>query len=441
MIDDIRLAILNNDSIVPVFGFELLPIRKDGVLVPYLDYLSKHIAESEEHDIPQDDHGFGLFNHVIHKLLVSNRYNKLDTIKKLSQYAIEIHDLVDRSYLEKVVSVSRFKYFFNLTFTTHLSEVVSTRRAFPNIEVKQSMFPFVLKNPKKPEDLIKNECSYEGVVYNLFGLAYKRSRNYERLFNFFYSDDDILEFIPEFNRRFEIDLINYKEVVSQSSLLFLGCQYPDWLIRVLIHTLKPGSLGFGAPLQARVFFDYCNDITNSFFLDKHSFKFQSNHQTLEIVDELHEVLLGDQAVIDVRSDSFVFVSYTRENSLLVKRIVCQLANRMNIWFDKIKLFPGDSINEEIKEGIRNCKLFLPVITEESVRRGPDAYVRQEWIYYRDNFRGNPKVVPIVSNRVNLGVLGLSLDNEFATLGANLLYVVMDDNGISEGDINIIGRRL
>ena len=435
LVDNIRLALINGQYIVPIIGFEMIPVIEAGIRVPYLDFLAKKIATERNLVLDATLTGFDLFNDVTHKLLVSNGFYQPATTKQISTFAMEIHSSVDKSYLEKIVSIFPFKYFLNLTFTTHLSETVKLSRTFPKISVNESSFPFQLKNPKKPEDLKKNECGFVATIYNLFGIAYE---NGNEKFNYYYSDDDMLSFIAEFNKRFEVDLKNYKEIIKDSALLFLGCQYPDWLLRVLINTLSPGSLDLFNNAQTKVFVDYCNDNATIFFLDKHKLHLQ----TQSFVDGLFHTLSRNRFALDIsKTSDFIFISYSRDDLPDVQKMVCQLAIHMNVWFDRIKMFPQDLINNEIKTAIKNCKIFLPIVTEKSVGKPLGDYVRQEWIYYGDNFRDDRKVIPLVKSNLNLGQLGFNVDASFSTQGANLFYISFDENGLAEQDVINIKNRL
>lgn len=119
---------------------------------------------------------------------------------------------------------------------------------------------------------------------------------------------------------------------------------------------------------------------------------------------------------------------------------------MNVWFDRIKMFPGDYINEEVKMAISNCKLFLPIITNQSINKKNNDYVRQEWKYFYDSTQDSPlreiKVIPLVYCRdVNLGELGFNIDAHFARPQANLFHICIDDDGLSQQDIMNIKNRL
>jgi hypothetical protein len=437
MLDHIRNAIINGENIIPVIGYELLPIREKGQIIPYLDYLSKTlVAKEKKIKLPPNGSGFTRFNSVAHQLLSLKNRDKIDTITTISECAKQIHDKVDTTYLDMIVSILPFHYFFDLTFTTHLAEAVQRLRTFPKTTVKQTTFPYFLK--KTPEDLIKNDCSFEGVVYNLSGSAYQGPK---LLYNYYCTDDDTLDFVSLFNRKFDIALNNYKEVVTNSSLLFLGCQYPDWLIRILINTLKPGSLDANNNLQARVFFDYCSDPSNSFFLTRHQFRFQKNLATLALISSLYTDLFEHRYVLSHEGKDFVFISYAREDLPLVQNLVCRLSASINVWFDRIEMFPGDLINLDVKSAIANCKLFIPIVTRESGNKGPDAYVRQEWRHYLDEFQENPKVIPLVQEGLNLGELGFDLDSTFARPRDNIFFITINDKGLTDQDVDFIKGRL
>lgn len=444
LLQGIRRALVNEQSIIPVIGYDAIPVRIGNTTVPYLDYLSGKLIEDHLNSTSVDptlekSTGFDLFNFVTHKLLEKNRFNQFTTTTQISEGAKKIHALVDISYLEKIVAIFPFRYFLNLTFTNHLSEVIKIHRTFPKIGVRETTFPFIIKNPKRPEDIQKSDCVFVGSVYHLFGKAYAGN---DEILNYYYSDHDLLSFIAEFNKRYDIDLKNYKEILQDASLLFLGCQYPDWLLRVVINTLSPGSLDFRDSRQTKIFVDYCSDNSTIFFLEKHNFQYQESLQTQFFVNDLYSELAQKKLAIDINSkNDFAFISYTRDDLEVVRKIVCQLSPYLALWFDKTDLFPGDQINTNIKKAIDNCKLFLPIITKNNCTKPESAYVRQEWLYYHENFRNNAKVIPLVAKDVNLGALGFDLDTNFSTPGSNLFHIHFDENGLQEENITDIRKRL
>ena len=74
----------------------------------------------------------------------------------------------------------------------------------------------------------------------------------------------------------------------------------------------------------------------------------------------------------------VFLSYSREDAEGARRIADALrAFGMEVWFDQNELRGGDSWDAKIKRQIRECALFLPVISKHTQVR-LEGYFRREW---------------------------------------------------------------
>ncbi len=74
----------------------------------------------------------------------------------------------------------------------------------------------------------------------------------------------------------------------------------------------------------------------------------------------------------------VFLSYAREDSEAARRIADALrAFGVEVWFDQAELHGGDAWDAKIRKQIRECALFVPMIsaTTEARREG---YFRREW---------------------------------------------------------------
>ena len=74
----------------------------------------------------------------------------------------------------------------------------------------------------------------------------------------------------------------------------------------------------------------------------------------------------------------VFLSYAREDTGAVKRIAEALgAFGVEVWFDQSELRGGDTWDTKIKRQIRECTLFMPVISAQTEQR-TEGYFRREW---------------------------------------------------------------
>jgi TolB-like protein/Tfp pilus assembly protein PilF len=74
----------------------------------------------------------------------------------------------------------------------------------------------------------------------------------------------------------------------------------------------------------------------------------------------------------------VFVSYAREDVVAARRIAAALsAAQVEVWIDQFELRGGDAWDAKIRRQIRECTLFVPVISANTQAR-LEGYFRIEW---------------------------------------------------------------
>lgn len=74
----------------------------------------------------------------------------------------------------------------------------------------------------------------------------------------------------------------------------------------------------------------------------------------------------------------VFLSYASQDVAAAKRICEALrAAGIEVWFDQSELRGGDAWDRSIRRQIRECRLFIPMISAHSDARG-EGYFRREW---------------------------------------------------------------
>jgi TolB-like protein/Tfp pilus assembly protein PilF len=79
--------------------------------------------------------------------------------------------------------------------------------------------------------------------------------------------------------------------------------------------------------------------------------------------------------IDLRA---VFLSYASEDATAAERICTSLrAAGIEVWFDRNALRGGDAWDATIRQQIKMCALFIPVISNKTQARG-EGYFRLEW---------------------------------------------------------------
>ena len=97
--------------------------------------------------------------------------------------------------------------------------------------------------------------------------------------------------------------------------------------------------------------------------------------------------------------SAVFLSYAREDKAAALRLSEALVTEgIEVWFDQVELRGGDTWDAKIKKQIRECALFVPVISAQTQKRG-EGYFRREWNLAAqrllDMAPGRPFLLPVV----------------------------------------------
>ena len=98
------------------------------------------------------------------------------------------------------------------------------------------------------------------------------------------------------------------------------------------------------------------------------------------------------------SSKAVFLSYASQDAEAAKRICEALRSAgVEVWFDQNELRGGDTWDQQIRQQVKECALFLPVISASTQARR-EAYFRLEWKLAEDRShlmaRGTPFLVPV-----------------------------------------------
>jgi tetratricopeptide (TPR) repeat protein/TolB-like protein len=103
------------------------------------------------------------------------------------------------------------------------------------------------------------------------------------------------------------------------------------------------------------------------------------------------------------SGKAVFLSYASQDATVVRGIAEALqAGGVEAWFDQSELRGGDAWDQKIRRQIRDCTLFMPVISAATQARG-EGYFRREWKLAAertmDMADGVPFLLPLVLDGV------------------------------------------
>ena len=94
----------------------------------------------------------------------------------------------------------------------------------------------------------------------------------------------------------------------------------------------------------------------------------------------------------------VFLSYASQDAEAARRICDALRSAgIEVWIDQSELRGGDAWDQSIRKQIKNCALFLPIISEHTQAR-LEGYFRLEWKLAEDRShlmaKGKAFIIPV-----------------------------------------------
>jgi hypothetical protein len=373
---DRLLDSLDERSVIPIVGPDLLQLELDGTTVLLDQYVARRLALTSK--LPADDlPAERSLNYVVCQLLRlrKDRYGICDDIFQIMKEA----NFKPSRPLRQLAEITDFNLFVSTTFDSLLEKAINEVR-FGNAAGTLS----IAYSPKRVDDLPSGkEKLPRPTVYSLMGKLSATG-------SYVISDEDLLEYVCDLqspSRRPE----RLFDELKKNHLLILGADFPDWLARIFLRTAKGGRLS-----ATRDFVEILADRKThrdptlvSFLLhfSSHTRVFRAGG-AVEFVDELWRRWCERHPQSPSPAESTpqrdmprnaVFISYAREDLPAVEELKAGLeAAGLQVWFDNDRLKPGDSFNPQIEQYIsRGCGCFVAVISRNTERRH-EGFFRREW---------------------------------------------------------------
>jgi hypothetical protein len=178
---------------------------------------------------------------------------------------------------------------------------------------------------------------------------------------------------------------------DRRNLLFLGCDFPEWLAgfftRILIgKPLYDRDRGLEVIASESTLQSLGRPARFTAFLRASRVEVYPG-TAVSFIDELARryVPVATAATMrpslppDRSTRGKAFVSYSREDEALVRTLVEQLRSRqVDVWFDRQEITPGDRFEDEIRLAIYDdASAFIPVLSKRSLEADSSYYIR-EW---------------------------------------------------------------
>jgi hypothetical protein len=421
-LDDL-LTYIRAGKVIPIVGPELVTISHQGTVMPVDRYLTLRLAE--RFGIPLDelaaDRQRVTHNGAQTEPTVSDvvAYHILRRRGKIGQVALRLQEILSEQPLPtpepllKLARIRSLRLFVSTTVDTLLAQAINEVRFDGASRVEQIAY-----TRKQFRDLEPGwEHGTLPTVFYLFGRV-SESRDYV------ITEEDTLEWLHELqseSRRPE----GMFDQLRDKHLLFIGCRFPDWLARFVIRIAKRRQLSVEREVMEVVAdANMSRDQGLTLFLDH----FSSNTKVfsgdaVEFVDMLvtrwHEKFPGDVMpaaptagnafdTVEMRPGS-VFISYASEDRAAAERLAEGLSDSVDVWLDRQQLKAGAEWDIRIRHNIRQCALFIPIISHHAAAR--DGYFRTEWTEARRRAESidqtsRPFIVPLGVDDIPPGSPGI-----------------------------------
>jgi len=356
---DELLDFIAEKKLTPVLGKEMYTFTDGDKLAPLDNYLSQKILEL--HKITE--YKASSLSEAVNYLEIEKRVKSMDIIRKLKSIVKDIN--FELPLLSEFLNIASLNYFINTAVYNNVLE----KKIFEARKQPATSINFSINEPFADcPDIDKLTSPF---VFNVFGSLLNTVDPA-------LSEEDMLEYTGFFKEKMS-GATNIVSALKNKNLLFLGCTFPDWMVRFALRLLSNEPLHEWGSKRTIIVVNDPSDLRNeqSAFLKNYDV-ITWGGSTSEFVKELSGQWKKRNPG-DGKSKS-IFLSYTRADMQAVENLkkgIEQIGN-VTCWYDKRELEPGDDWREKIVVNIRKADLFMPLISSNSLEH-EDGYVQKEWL--------------------------------------------------------------
>jgi TIR domain/SIR2-like domain len=397
---DQLLEYLDEGSVIPIVGPDLLQIEVHGETVLLEQYVARCLAQN--YGLAEGFRAAERPLNLVVRQLISNNHNKAQDIRAEINKIMKVTSFEPPNALLQLAEITQFNLFVSTTFDSLLETAINKVRFCNSPGVDSISYSPSHTSTKNRLPCGKNELERR-TVYHLMG---KHSAGGD----FVISDEDVLEYmcaLQSESRRPERLL----DELKNNHLLILGAGFSDWLSRFFLRTAKGSKLSMD-----RRFLEILadNNTHNDSGLISFLLHFSSHTRVFypggaaEFVDELwrrwsERNLSLTSSIANLSGGEMpsnaIFISYAHEDLGAALKLAAGLvAQGLPVWLDKHMLRSGDQFNPKIKQYItRECSCFLAVISSNSEQR-KEGFFRLEWGLAAERekrIHGRRFIVPVV----------------------------------------------
>ena len=360
---DMLMSAINSENVVLVLGKELFTVKgDDGNEVLLTDYVMRQMAKSlglnpnevsEFSELSYDDHRW--------------KWNQLKSQPYQKAYEILNEISVENIHVPEGVRRLLATHKFKLVLTTTVNEMPLHLMEEVWGQGENRVLCKQYNQRTQKEDIADMTIP---TIYYLFGKACKIQNGY------MLTDDDLLNYIHGWLNS-GAHPKGLSNILIDKYILFLGCNYADWLYRFFFYSLKSASRG-SYRNSVGMLADSKLDKQLIKFLDRMNAGAYGNTQEF-----LQELVTRWEKYKEPTVRKEVFISYASEDYEVAKEIAATFQQlKMDPWFDKRDLHSGEEYEEKIREQICCSSAIVVLLSHHSLDKKP-RFFKREWKWAKD----------------------------------------------------------
>jgi hypothetical protein len=440
MVDEVVLQriinLINQQKVIPIIGYDLLNLslpEPTDLLKYVVTVYGKENGLQTEPDPAVTANQY--LNQVYYQLSDDKRENFnveiSDVIKKL-----RVNSPVIFEPLKKLSRINAFKFYVNATCTNSMEIAINTfRSSDPEAKKGYEVYNYRPSSSdllQVPPHKLPLSVFPKPVIYNLLGVHGKNG-------DYVVTEADYIELIYDLVADRENKFAGFKDLLSRTSLLFLGCNFQDWFFKFFIRVCAKDKVDRGnTPSKAVI--DMLKDPYRSEFISNYSI-INIADNSAAFVDRLYSGLQKNnpELITEDVNNNRIFISYCWTDFELVNGIAEQFKSVYldSYWRDTEKIETGDSLDERIANAVETASAVLFVITENiQSDQNINRFFWDEWAL---SLRLNKKILIVKAANIGDHIVlpGQKLTseekskiNQMIGKGGNLYYLLGNDNKLS-----------
>jgi hypothetical protein len=326
--------------------------------------------------------------------------------------------------LRRLAEIRHFNLFITTTIDPLLEEALNEVRFGGMRETKWVDYRHN-KGEDRSNDLDAEKDELTTTVFYLMGKA-------SSIPGYVLTDEDLLELVCNIQLEARRPKNLFHEL-EENDLLVLGQNFPDWLARIFLRTVKQRRLSFGRDRWEIVADKHTpRDSDLLYFLGHYSrsTRVYPHGGAVDFVEELcrrwharnpDSLFNSAEPQIPPPAEmppAAIFLSYSSEDATAVKKLKAGLdAAGLVAWYDKEQLKGSESFEMKIRRYIRECSCFVPLLSKNTESRLAGFFRREwHWAVEREAELSRPFIFPIVvDDTIPSALKHLDSRNRFAEL--------------------------